>query len=408
MKKLALLIAILTIFTSTVFAQIEVTVEGSSELTFGINLDDSAAGFKNNNSSKISFKLADGSSEKGGEADVYGWIEIKEWKAEVNSSDGYKALDAGDVTAKIMFNGGWLKISGTNTATNFADPAVLNSKDYKGVSSDIGGAGFVLGLDVAPAAIEIGVSTPNDWTQDDTGTAASTGDYGWYDNDSNEQTQPAWLPIQTAAVPATDDINDEYTFGAHLKITMDLSPLKVEVGAVADINPNTVIGVGGKVTADVAPATIAVAVDSKIPQGDGADDPSTEVALDVSLALGEGMTLALGASYSTIDNIDAFVDFDAAIDAISIGILGIFADAVEVNDSGAELHYIVEVDASYTTDTVKPYLTIGYGTLSDANDDGIRTLEAGDATTKLKVGCEAYLIENVTLKGEWRDRKSVV
>jgi len=396
MKKVALLIAILTIFTSTAFAEIDVTVEGSSELTFGIALDgDTAAGFSNTNSSKISFTLASGTSEKGSDADTYGWIEIADWEAVADSDDGYADIAGGDVTAKIMFTGGWVTISGSNTGTNFTTPAFFDATeagddagDYAGVNVDFGGAGFVLGLEFAPATIELGVSTPNDWTNDDDSVAE---EYGWVDNDSNDTTEPVWA-VSTAAVADADDANDEYTFGTHLKVTLDLSPITVEVAAVTDINPNSNVGIGAKVSADIAPLTLAVAADINTDAGD------YEVNLDASIALAEGISLALGGSYSSISNIDAFVDFDAAIDAISVGLVGIFAD-VDTDD----LAYIVELETSYTTDMVKPYVTVGYGTISgpDGDNDDLRTIEGGDADTNLTVGVEAYLIENVTFKGEW-------
>jgi hypothetical protein len=384
MKKLALLIAILTIFTSTAFAEIDVTVEGSSELTLGVNLDTSAVGFKNDNSSKISFKLADGTSEKGGESDVYGWIEIKEWAAEVNSSDGYKALDAGDVTAKIMFDGGWLKISGSNTETNITKPVYLNNnKDYKGVAVDVGGAGFVLGLDMAPAMIEVGISSPDDWADDDNSSAAS---YSIVLNTDN--LDHVYGVLNSAAVADTDDGNDELTFGAHVKVTVDLAPLTVELAYVTDLNPNNAMGLGAKISADVAPLTVSVAGDVDLKTSD------FEAVLDLSVALGEDMTLAVGGSYSSIDNIDVDVDFDAAMGDISVGLYAL------ATDLDTDLRYIVEFDASMTTDTMKPYLTVGYGDISDADDDGQRSLE-DTQTLKLNVGCEFYTIENVTLKADY-------
>jgi hypothetical protein len=408
MKKLALLIAILTIFTSTAFAQIDVTVEGSSEVTFGINLDDSAAGFKNDNTSKISFALADGSSEKGGESDVYGWIEIKEWSAKVSSGDDpqYNVLDAGDVTAKIMFNGGWVQISGTNNDINLAEPVFFTNSTtagdtedrgtpYKGVNPAKDGAGIVLGLDLAPATIEIGVSTPNDWTQDDAGDPATY--YGWNDDDEDATTAPVW-EVVADPVDAVDDLNDDYTFGAHLKATIDMTPLTVVLAGVTTINStgDETYGAGIKVSADMAPLTIAVASDLIL-----SNDPiDYEIVLDLGVNLGEGIDLAIGGSYSSIDNLDIDVDLDVAIDAIG---LGLYALLLEV-DNADLMRYIIEFDASYTTDTVKPYVTVGYGSISgqDSDNDNERTLEAVDTNAiNAKVGCEAYLIENVTLKGEW-------
>lgn len=383
MKKVALLIAVLTIFTSVAFAEIEVTVEGSSELTLGINLDNSAVGFKNDNSSKISFNLADGTSEKGGEADVYGWIEIKEFIAEVNSDDGYKDLDAGDVTAKIMFNGGWVQISGSNTEVDLTTPVYMNNdKDYEGVKLDIGGAGFVLGLDMAPAAIEVGISSPEDWADDD----PTDPEYGWIEDEDAPAVAPTW-GVETES---DDDIaNEDLTFGAHVKVTLDLEPLTVELVYVADLNPNTGMAGGAKISADLAPLTVSLAADAR-------SNGNYEAVLDLGVDLGEGIDLAVGASYSSKDNLDVDLDLDVAIDALSIGLYGL-ANDLDVTDG---LNYIVELDASYTTDTMKPYLTVGYGDMSDADDDDQRSLET-DVTLKLEVGVELLMIENVVLKAQY-------
>jgi len=245
--------------------------------------------------------------------------------------------------------------------------------------------------------VEVGISTPNDWT-DDEGDAAV---YEWTDHDDDPATDPIWL-IKTPASSPDDDKNDEYTFGTHLKVALDLSPITVEVGAVTNIHPTTVIGFGTTIAADLAPATVTLSADVNVPQGDNAADATYEADLDVSVAIGDGVTVLVGATYSTDQNVDAVIDVDAEVDALTVGLLGIFADLAETNNSGAELNYIVELDASYTTDTVKPYLTVGYGTISAPDDDtDVRTIEGGDPKTNLTIGCEAYLIENVTFKGEW-------
>jgi hypothetical protein len=408
MKKLALLIIFMTIFAFTSFAQVDVTVTGKSELTLGIALDDPvASGFTNKNESKIAFTLVSGDSEKGGDADVYGYIKIKGWKAEANSADGWKDLKAGDVEAKIVFAGGWVKISGTNASTNFINIVqndnAVKDKDDKGVNTSIpNSGGLVVGLDLAPAAIEIGLFSENDWTDTNTATAATDAEYGWIENTTDPALNPTW-GIVTAAGAAgadTDDINDEHAYGASLKVTLDVAPIKVEAAVAMGLNYVVAsdIGIGGKVTADIAPLKIYAGADVKVPDG---ADAQIEAGLGVSVAVMDGVDIAVDATYGVedVDNTDVRIGVTAN-DLVAglktnltlelFNLLGAVGD-----DTDDDVEWSVAAGLSYALATAKPYLNIRYGTFT-AKDNAYTYAVAGQEPFKLNVGVDLTMIPDVT------------
>jgi hypothetical protein len=413
MKKATLLIIFMIIFAFTAFAQIEVTVTGSSELVMGIALDDPvASGFTNTNKSKIAFSLGKGTSEKGAEADVYGWIKIKDWKADYNTDDAAWSIKPGSVEAKVMFPGGWVKISGTDSATNYALPVQDDDADKdnadKGLNSSIDkSGGLVLGLDFAPVSLAVGLYSENDWTQNATETAA-TSEWGWVDDDDDETTEPIWAETTTAAVAAADDINDEHAYGGSLKVTLDVAPVKVEAGVALDFNYVAAeeIGLGAKVTANVDPLTASAAIDVQLPDG---GEALIEACVNVSVAIMDGVSVSADFSYApvAVDNTDLRIKASAKdlVPGLSLSLYfelfnlmpvddaAVLADLAD-NDNDAE--WAVGFDMSFKTDTMKPYLGVRYGTYT-VKDDKYTYKAAGQEPFKLNLGVDLTMIPNLTL-----------
>jgi len=155
MRKIALLIVLMTVIALTSYAaDIAVSINCSSELVFGINLNDPAAsGFKNNNTAEVDFTIVSGSAEKGKPEDgaVYGWIKLSGYEMKVDNMGAPSTGDNGDVEAKIMFPMGWVKISSTNADLNYIN-VVQNDggkkdTDDKGINDSLAkSGGLVLGL----------------------------------------------------------------------------------------------------------------------------------------------------------------------------------------------------------------------------------------------------------------------
>jgi hypothetical protein len=202
MKKVTLLIALMTIIAFTAFAaDIAVAVTGSAELTFGVNLEGTVAtGFAKSTSQDITFKLLSGDSKKGAEEAVYGEVKVSGWGVTYDSDNagGWAGVDEGDLSAKIIFPMGWVDILSTNNSIGYMN--IVQDDDNDTGTTDAGfgdslaaSAGCVLGLNMKPATIEIGVFSETDWTVDN-------------------------------------------NYGASLKLTLDVAPIKVEAGAVMGLN----------------------------------------------------------------------------------------------------------------------------------------------------------------------------
>lgn len=390
MKKLALLMTLMLVFTFASFAQIDVTVEGSSELTLGINLDDQfvegdedavSTGFTNTNSSKISFAIVSGDSEKGAEEDVFGMISITGWKAEANSDDGYAAIAAGDVEAKIITPNFWVKISGTNASVgNVTIVEGMDDDDTKndgiGTALDNSG-GFVVGASVGPADVELGVFSMEDWVNDI--NTADAGALSWAHNDEEADAVTAHILVGDAAVVDTDDSNSTNAYGACLTATIAAGPLSINVGGIMGLTypDGTPIGATAKVSGTVSIASFYAGIDAEI-----TDATIWEVAGGVSLALMDGVSLSGDVSYSEAEDLDVKVAATAngIVPALNVGLT-----AWLLNPQGTN-SWTIDATADYSLDTAKIY--VGFGTGSDEVMD-------------IKVGAELYLITNVTLVGEW-------
>jgi hypothetical protein len=406
MKKIALLIAFTLIFVFTSFAQVDVTVTGKSELTFGIALDDPiATGFTNVNESKIEFTLAADTSEKGGEEDVHGYIKIDGWEIKGNTDDEAWSYDAGDVEAKVMFSGGWIKISGTNDEIQFVDPVQDDDSDKDntdhGMTTTLDNSGgLVVGLDFAPAAIELGLFSENDWADD----ADTADEYDWVDDDGDATTPPVW-DVVTAGV--ADDLNDDHAYGASVKVTLDMSPITVAVGAILGVGHTSKdIGIGGKVDIAADPITAYVAADVQL-DSDDADAPHMEFSGGVSVAIAEGLSVAVDGSYcdAAVDNTDVKVALTAndVVPNLELGVTfelynllgGIDAASGDTDD---DAEYAVDVSLSYTAGSLKPYAGVRYGTFTIDDDEIYTYVAADEEPLKLNLGVELSMIENVTLK----------
>jgi len=368
MKKVALLTIFMLVISLASFAQVDVTVEGNSELTWGIALDDPiASGFTNSNWSKISFSLGSGSVEKGGEGDVSGYISIGDYGINYNTDDAAWDISAGDVTAKIMFSMGYVSITGTTNGFTFLNP--VQDDDADPDNADVGlnttltnSGGFILGLDLAPATVEVGVFSEADWTA-----------------------------------------NTEHAYGGSVKVTVAVDPLTIEAGVVMGVNYVSAdpVGLGGKVSGTISIATIYVATDVELVEG---SDAAMEIGGGVSLALADGFTLAVDASYAnTADDTDIKVvltedgagGFVAGLGiSLTFELYNMLETAV-VDDADDAAEWALSVSLDYTTDTMKPYATIRYGTFTVA-DDAYTYVADTQEPFGLNAGVELYLISDVT------------
>jgi hypothetical protein len=338
MKKIALLIALMTVCALTTYAQIAVTVTGSSELTFGVDLDDPlATGFTNANVSNISFTLVSGSAEKGAEEAVYGWIKVTGMTIDMNTGDGDTALvyNAGSTEAKIIFPGGWVKISGYNSGLDFID----NVQDADGVAAVApavtNNGGFTVGIDGA-FAVEISLFSFTDWTADN-------------------------------------------NYGAHVKATLTAAPVTVAVAACMGLVENPTIGVGAKLTLAAAPINLWAGVDLDLTEGAA---NMYEIGAGLTFTVVADMTIAASMSMDEVYGLDAKVvvtegDGDKGI--VPVVGMGITLGLYNLLDDPAV--WTLDVTANAAIPKGKIFAEFGMGS---------------DEIVNLTVGVEMGLITNVT------------
>lgn len=366
MKKLALLMALMMFIALTTYAaDIAVSVSGKAELTFGIDLNTNMTGMKNYSESAINFTLVSGTSEKGKAEDgaVYGYIKVSGWKTAVETTAW--ALSDGDVSAKIIFPGGWVDILSKINSLNYINVVQDDDDDKdnadKGVNDSIASTngGFILGLSFAPVTVETSVFSNQDWTAD------------------NE-------------------------YGAGLKVVLDVAPIKVEGGFELALNyaADTSMGAGAKVTATIDPIGVYAGLDVLIEPAPA--DAIMEYGFGASLAVA-GIKVNVDGSYNeALDGLDVRAKVDAGGLVAGLG-LALTVELFNLTgivgaDLDADAEYAVVLDASFATPTIKPYATVRYGTYTVTDNTYVYV---ADAVFALTVGAEMYLIPNVTFDAKY-------
>jgi len=365
MKKVTLLIVLMMMIALTTYAaEVVAKVTGEAKLTFGIDLETQLTGFKNENSGDVTFTLVSGDTKKGAEEDVYGYIEVTGWGVTYDSDNntgddnGWAGVDEGDLTAKIIFPNGWVKISGTNSSLNYLNVVQDDDKDNdnadKGLNDSLtANGGLVLGLNFAPVAIEVGVFSQADWTADN-------------------------------------------GYGVNIKATVDVAPIKIEGGFEVGLNhSDTGMGAGAKISANIAPITVYAATDITI-------DTATVMEFGGGLSLAvAGITLTGDVSYNeSLDGLDVRAKVDAGGMVPNLG-LSVTVELFNIlgntnaDDTDTAMEYAVIGALSYTTPQFKPYVNVRYGSYTHDDDHDTYSYLAADAL-KINIGVEMYLITNVT------------
>lgn len=340
MRKIALLIVFMMVFALTTYAEVTVTVSGSSELTFGVNLNDPlATGFVNTNVDDITFTLISGSAEKGAEEAVYGYIKVTGTTIDMNEADGDTVLqyNAGSTEAKIIFPGGWVKISGYNSGLDFIDN-VQDPDNVAAVAPAVtNNGGFTIGIDGA-LAIEISLFSFTDWAAD----------------------------------------ND---YGAHVKATLAMAPITVEVAACMGLVATPTIGVGGKLTLNAAPINIWAGADLDLTEGAA---NMYEIGAGLTFTVVADMTIAASMSMDEVNGLDAKVVItEGAGDAGIVPVvgLGVTLGLYNLLDEAANpLAWTLDVTADAAIPKGKIFAAFGMGS---------------DEIISLLIGVEMSLITNV-------------
>lgn len=125
MKKVALSLLALAVVGTGAFAAdvaaesaaaVSATLSASATAKLGIDLSTKTSGFAHSEDFKLGFNIIDDkASNKTGEGDVHGTIEVADLKIQGDTEDGTDStpffISLGDITAKVVFPNGFLKIN---------------------------------------------------------------------------------------------------------------------------------------------------------------------------------------------------------------------------------------------------------------------------------------------------------
>ena len=336
MKKLSILLIGLLLVTGFGFAVDfagTVSISGEASVTFGVDLNTNATGFRNAGTStlKVTF-VSKQSATKGGDDGLYGWIEFKDF--ELTATPAGVAGSNGAVTAKIVVSPAEIKIF---TAPGFAidkattiEPADTNEVSVATAldstytpANTIGGITITVPMD--PITIALKLASDGDWT---------------------------------------NNVDNEYVIGTDL--TLKVSPVTLEVALTYGWLGAAQIGVGTK--ADVALADVAAGLDAYV-----AADINVPAVGDLAWDLAVGLTQKLTAKTNVaakvyvapygVDDMDLDVSLSFTEDEAE-GLIEMVAATVkaELLDLLTDtLTWNVDVTGSYNTGGVKPYFGFGYG-----------------------------------------------
>jgi len=328
MKKALILFLALGLVAAGAFAddgKVAFSVSGSASVSWGIDLNDSIHGWKNDASSSISITFVDeASKEKGGEG-VYGYIKAENFKATAF------ALTAPSITAKIVadlfyikFAGkpedgaGYASALGNATDVNPGIGTTFDSIDIPGDGDPVGGGGITVGLN--SGEVNVFCLSADGW--------------------------------QAA-------VQGNYTTGIFGKVAF--SPITFEYDVVMDFSPAMTIGFGVKPSVSLADVVngldLFVAFDGKYTNA-FVYDLAAGATLNFSAANGGGdkSNFALGFYMNETEQ------------AVKVSVTELSGDDGVLADIGATLGFTYNIDdgewaltqtADYTTDDFKVYESFG-------------------------------------------------
>lgn len=369
----------------------KVELKGNSTLTFGIDLDTNATGFSNTMETDLKVTLipkATSDSGMDGMGNIYGWIELKDYKWEVTSADGSGATTAPSITTKLFV--GPFSITTYNKPTievDYVDPKDDDDGDATDVDTTYeGSGGLSLGYELDPIDLSIGILSENDWKDDDP-SAPDHADCHVHDPDTNK--------ISDCAKPANAD--DRNTANAYAF----LGTIGVDVGDSANVKmavaygheyEDRPIGIGAKATFDLNDTIHPhVAFDGKIPaegtasipwdvgsglKWDLSDDDKSYFETNLMMYIppdGSDSTLGISATLKEGDEDEGGLESLGATLTVSLN---------DLTSQTNETTWATEVAAHYKVSGIKPFFDVEFS-------------NAKEAKTAFKAGLELSMVENV-------------
>ncbi len=340
MKKLTLVFALLLLFGLAMsFAddQVSFDVSGDATMTFGIDLNNQANGFKNEATNSLTVTMiAEQTKDKGADADVYGYIELADFQWAVSSSSAVTTDPT--VTAKIKADPIWVGIYSAPSISSADKVEIVDSNDTAATTTYSSSGGVTIGYDSDVVDFSVELASEADWE--------NTGDGYAVETDLTVSVSP--LTLAASADMGFGYATNPIGFAVKPSLSLDLgAPLSLEPYAAFDgefANSALTWEAGGGLVLNLSEAD--------------ADDNMTN--------------LTVKGSYSEATDADVAVSFteldgdDGVVPALGASV------SVEAINLTSTMGWNLEVAANYdVSDTVNVYGGFGYGS------DEVLNLNAG-------------------------------
>ena len=395
---------------------VKVEVSGEATLTWGIDLDTNATGFKSTNESDLKVTIVPeqtATRPDGGMMDtddLYAYIELKDFKWEVTSADGQGKTSNPSVTAKLIMGAFSIQTyASPDLAIDYVDPTdgdddngddkedEFPGADFDDVESDYGGTGLEVSYVLDPVVLSLGVVSENDWIQDD------PADKDKLDCHTHDETGA----VTACKEDTTDNQNDENAYAFIGTVNLDIgedADLEAKVSYAHEYSSGGIatpastefdeIGIGAKANFDLGDIMTHIAFDTAVPSSDGANipwdvgggvkwnlsmDEKSHVKADMMMYSPGGDESKM---YVALTLVEADGD-DGALEGMGASL------SVGVDDVAGDSYWNAKIGASYKVNDIKPYFDVSLGS-------------ADDATTKFKAGLELTMIEYLTTTIEYK------
>ena len=394
-------------------------VSGESTLTWGINLENNATGFRNESTADLKVTIVPKASVNTGMMedtdDLYAYIELNDFEWVVTSEDGQGKTTAPSVTTKLImgafsiktFSGPTVKVDYVDTVDGGDDNGDDKEDEFPGadfadVQTEYKGPGLTVAYDIDPVMLSLGVVSEDDWIDDDAESKDKI-DCHEHGNDPGtedtvEDTTHTYIPKDACKKADEDDGNHENAYAFIGAVHLDIgenAELEAKVAYAHEYASGDDIGIGAKATFNLGDITPHIAFDTAIPSGDA------NIPWDVGGGVKWNLSADEKSSFSTnlmmyspsVGDSKLYVAASLVEGAGDDGALeGMGATlTVGLNDAAGDSDWIARVKAHYLVEGIKPYFDVAFGS-------------ADDAKTSFKAGLELTMISHLTTTLEYASK----
>lgn len=374
-----------------------------SHLTFGLDLDTNATGFTNSTDVDLKVILIPKSTTNtgmDGMGDIYGWIELKDYKWEVTSADGGGKTTNPEITTKLFVGPFSITTySKPKMDIDYVDPKDDDVPDAPDVETVYeGSGGLTLGYAIDPIEVKLGVLSRADWTDDDEAAEAHSACH-IHDKTTGKVSD-------CPATQSADDLNADNAYAFMGTFALDVGDAAdIEMKAVYAHDPKKMyeattesgpelgpIGIGAKATFDLNDTIHPhIAFDGRIPEGQGnipwdvggglkwdiSDDDKSYFETNLMMYIPTEGDSELGIS-ATLKEGD---DDSGGLDGLGATLTVSLDDLTSQETNGST--WSTEVAAHYKVSGIKPFFDVKFS-------------NATTEKTSFKAGLELSMIDHLT------------